>query len=46
MLGTEEVAMINRVLSETGEYLMTAAPAADPRWGGSDVNLPVTLGRS
>ena len=36
--------MINKLLSDTGDYLISAAPAADPRWGGSDANLPVTLG--
>lgn len=44
ILGTQDVEMISRVLSETGEYLITSAPAADPRWGGTDANLPVTLG--
>ena len=44
ILGTQDVEMISRVLSETGEYLITSAPAADPRWGGTDANLHVTLG--
>ena len=45
ILGTEDTDMINKLLSDTGDYLISAAPAADPRWGGSDANLPVTLGQ-
>ncbi|KAL5258526.1 hypothetical protein ACHWQZ_G009121 [Mnemiopsis leidyi] len=44
ILGTEDTDIINKLLSDTGDYLISAAPAADPRWGGSDANLPVTLG--
>ena len=44
ILGTDDTALINKILSETGDYLLTAGPAADPRWGGDDVTLPVTLG--
>ena len=36
--------MINKIISETVDHLISAAPASDPRWGGSDSNLPVTLG--
>ena len=44
-MGSSDESLINKVISDSAEYLISSAPAADPRWGGADVSLPVTLGQ-